>query len=89
MATAIKTSHNKIMNCVEAFDPRIKQVERLTAAKPDMVRAVNTKLSVSSEKVKEVDGRMSQNRENIMELENSVKLLGEKKDEPPASYSGS
>ena len=45
-------------------------------------------MCASSDELKEIDGRVSQNRENIVELENSVKLLGEKKEEPPASYSG-
>ena len=41
-------SHDKIMNCIEAFDTRIKKVEKLMTAVPELVRTVDAKLSASS-----------------------------------------
>ena len=74
------------MNCIEEFDTRIKRLEKLTAAIPELVRTVDTKLSASSDELKDLGGKVTQNRENIVEQENSVKLLSERNDEPPTSY---
>ena len=63
MVTEIKASHDKIMNCVEAFDMRIKKVEKLTTAVPELVRTVDAKLSASSNELKEIGGKVNQERE--------------------------
>ena len=77
------------MNCVGAFESRIEKVEKLTVAVSNMVQAVTNKLSVSSKNLKAVNDKVSLNKDNITVLENSVKILSEKKDEQPASYSSS
>ena len=89
MATKIEASHDELMNCVGAFDMHIEKVEKLTAAVPNMVQAVTTELSASSKKLKEVDVKVSQNRENNTELENSVKKQDKEKNKQPASHSRS
>ena len=87
MKTTIKVSRNEIISCVGAFESRVEEVEKLTAAVPQMVQAVVNKLSESSEKLEELDDKVNLNSANITVLENSVQTLSKRKDEQPASHS--
>ena len=79
MKTAINISHEKVMNRVEACELRVEGVEKSVIAIPGMVQTVALKMSQSSDKLKEVDAKVTRNSANIEVLKNWVKTLNKRK----------
>ena len=75
----IKTSHDKLVNCVGTFDARIEKVEKLTHSIPGLVQAVNYKSPENSNNLKEIGNRITHNRDSIVELQDSIKQMRKRK----------
>ena len=81
---AIKASHDKITGYVRTFDACIKKVEQLTLSVPDLVQTVSTTLSENSSSLKKMGNRITDNRDSIIELQDSFKQMSNRTPGPAA-----